>query len=534
MNTASCRPKNREAARMANRTPRAPGPTDLTEAAADTPQMTQREVLRSIAGVLASFFAAMLAATIVAIALPTIMDKLGGSQTDFNWVLSTTLLANAATTPIWGKMADLFNKKKMLQAGILVFILGSFLAGMAWSIPVLLAARVIQGIGMGGLTAMGMAVIGTVIAPRERGRYSGYFGAVMAVSTAAGPLLGGFIVDSPLGWRWCFFFGIPISVLSMILIHKTLHLSHQKRKVRIDWGGALLLTVAVSTLLIWVSYVGKDEFFAFNSWQTYTMLGGVAVLTAALLLVESRAVEPIIPLKIITTRTTSLAILASVAIGVGMFGSGAFIGQYFQIAREATPTAAGLMTLPMIAGNYFGSVFSGQMITRFGRWKIYLVIGSLLNVAGLGLLGFMHHDTEYWILAIGMFLNGVGMGFMLQNLVLAVQNTVKVTDIGAASSSVAFFRSVGGSAGVAFLGAMLATQVASLVSEGLAKLGVDTSKGGSGDSLNLSGMPPAVRGVVESAYGEATGLVFLVSAAVAAIAFICILFIKEVPLRKTI
>ncbi|WP_461635113.1 MFS transporter, partial [Glutamicibacter soli] len=176
---------------MANRTPRAPGPTDLTEAAADTPQMTQREVLRSIAGVLASFFAAMLAATIVAIALPTIMDKLGGSQTDFNWVLSTTLLANAATTPIWGKMADLFNKKKMLQAGILVFILGSFLAGMAWSIPVLLAARVIQGIGMGGLTAMGMAVIGTVIAPRERGRYSGYFGAVMAVSTAAGPLLGG-------------------------------------------------------------------------------------------------------------------------------------------------------------------------------------------------------------------------------------------------------------------------------------------------------------------------------------------------------
>ncbi|PRB76579.1 MFS transporter [Arthrobacter sp. MYb214] len=509
-------------------------PTDLTEAAADQPQMNQREVLKSIAGVLASFFAAMLAATIVSIALPTIMDVLGGSQTDFNWVLSTTLLANAATTPIWGKMADLFDKKKLLQAGILVFVLGSLLAGLAWSIPVLLFARVIQGIGMGGLTAMGMAVIGTVIPPRERGRYSGYFGAVMAVSTAAGPLLGGFIVDSPLGWRWCFFFGIPISLLSMLLIHRTLHLKHLKRPVHIDWVGAVLLTTAVSILLIWVSYVGKADYFGWNSWQTYTMVSMFLLLVAALLLVESRVREPIIPLKIICTRTTSLAILASISIGVGMFGTGAFIGQYFQIAREATPTMAGLMTLPMIAGNYFGSVFSGQMITRFGRWKIYLLIGSVLNIAGLGLLGLMRQDTEYWLLACGMFLNGVGMGFMLQNLVLSVQNTVKVTDIGAASSSVAFFRSVGGSAGVAVLGALLSRNVVDLITESLAAKGQLSSAPATGDSLNLSGMPDALRQVVESAYGEATGIVFIVSAAVAVVAFFCVLLIKEVPLRKTI
>ena len=507
----------------------------VQQSRSDLPVMSYRETLRSIAGVLASFFAAMLASTIVSIALPTMMDSLGGSQTDFNWVLTTALLANAATTPIWGKMADLFDKKKLLQAGILVFVAGSLLAGFAASIPVLLSARVIQGIGMGGLTAMGMAVIGTVIPPRERGKYSGYFGSVMAVATAAGPLLGGLIVDSPLGWRWTFFLGIPISLLSMVLIHKTLHIVHVKRRVYIDWGGAVLLTTSVSLLLIWVSYVGKPEYFAWHSWQTYAMVGGAVLLAGILLWVESTVPEPVIPLKIIATRTTSLAILASIAIGVGMFGTGAFIGQYFQIAREATPTMAGLMTLPLIAGNFAGSVFSGQMITRFGYWKIYLVLGSVLNVAGLALLGFMHHDTEYWLLGLGMFLNGLGMGFMLQNLVLSVQNTVKVTDIGSASSSVAFFRSVGGSAGVAVLGAMLSNRVADLVDSGLAKLGSGAGSGmAAGDSLNLSAMPGPVRLVVEAAYGEATGIVFLVAAAVAVVAVVCVLFIKEVPLRRTI
>ncbi|MDR4533809.1 MFS transporter [Glutamicibacter sp. PS] len=509
-------------------------PVDRTERAADKAQMNQREVLRSIAGVLASFFAAMLATTIVSIALPTIMDELGGSQTDFNWVLTTTLLANAATTPIWGKLADLFDKKKLLQGGILLFVLGSVLAGFAMNIPMLLSARVIQGIGMGGLTAMGMAVIGTVIAPRERGRYSGYFGAVMAVSTATGPLLGGLLVDSPLGWRWCFFFGVPISLFSIWLIHRTLQLKHLKRKVHIDWLGAFLLTVAVSVLLIWVSYVGKPTAFGWNSWQTYTMVFGALFLAVFFVLVERRAIEPIIPLNIIVTRTTALAIVASIAIGVGMFGSGAFIGQYFQIAREASPTLAGLMTLPMIVGNFTGSVTSGQLISRFGRWKVFLVIGSVTNVLGLGLLGSMDADTAYPLLAVGMFLNGVGMGFMLQNLVLAVQNTVKVTDIGAASSSVAFFRSVGGSAGVAVLGAMLSDRVTDLVAAGLNRQGVGGMPVGGGDSLNLSAMPEPVRLIVENAYGQATGTVFMASAAVAAVAILCVLLIKEVPLRQSV
>ncbi|MET0979144.1 MAG: MFS transporter [Paeniglutamicibacter terrestris] len=515
-----------------------PESTEVRERTADKPQMSQKEVLRSITGVLASFFAAMLASTIVSIALPTIMDALDGTQTDFNWVITAALLANAATTPIWGKLADLFDKKKLLQVGIVIFVAGSLLAGFAINIPMLMSARVIQGIGMGGLTAMGMAVIGTVIPPRERGRYSGYFGGVMAAATAGGPLLGGLIVDSPLGWRWTFFIGVPIAIISMVMIHKTLHIAHIARKVYIDWAGAILVTISVSTLLIWVSYVGKEGYFEGNSWQTYLMVGGSLALIALLIWVEGRVPEPVIPLRIIATRTTALAIIASISIGVAMFGTGAFLGQYFQVAREATPTIAGVMTLPMIAGNLFGSVFSGQLISRLGRWKIFLVIGAILNVGALVLLGTMAHDTNYWILATGMFFNGVGMGFMMQNLVLAVQNTVKVTDIGTASSSVAFFRSVGGAAGVAVLGAMLSDKVSRLLTEALVSahlISPDGSAGAAGGaSLNLSSMPPAVRSMYETAFGDATGVVFMTSAAVAFVALICILFIKEVPLRRTI
>ncbi|MFB0835411.1 MFS transporter [Arthrobacter halodurans] len=501
--------------------------------------MTQKEVLRALVGVLASFFAAMLAATVVSIALPTIMAELGGTQTDFAWVITAALLANAASTPIWGKMADLFDKKLLTQVGILIFVAGSLLAGFAQNIPMLMSARVVQGLGMGGLTAMGMAVIGSIIPPRERGRYSGYFGAVMAVATAGGPLLGGFIVDTPLGWRWTFWIGIPLALVSMVLIHKTLHLVHVPRRVYIDWAGATLVTASVSTLLIWVSFVGKPGHFAWGSWQTLAMVGASLLMVAALLFVESRVPEPVIPLKIIVQRTPALAIVASIAIGVGMFGSGAFLGQYFQLSAGATPTEAGLFTLPMILGNLVGSVLSGQLISRFGRWKVFLVVGSLLNIGGLGLLGTMDQATPYWILALGMLLNGLGMGMMLQNLVLAVQNTVKVTQIGTASSSVAFFRSIGGAAGVAVLGSVLSDRVGALTLDGLAAAhlvspdGAGSPVGGS-SSMDFSALPANMQSIVQGAYGEATAAIFLISAAVAVLAFLCVVCIKEVPLRRSV
>ncbi|GER24321.1 MFS transporter [Zafaria cholistanensis] len=504
---------------------------------ADGPAPGSPHVMKQLIGVLASFFAAMLSVTVVSIALPTIMADLGGSQTDFAWVITAALLANAASTPIWGKLADLFPKKPLTQIGISIFVAGSLAAGFAPNVPTLLGARVIQGVGMGGLTALGMAVIGSLIAPRDRGRYSGYFGGVMAAATAGGPLLGGLIVDSPLGWRWTFWFGIPIALAAMLLIHRTLRVPHLPRKVHIDWAGAVLVTTSVSVLLIWASFVGKPGHFAWASWQTGAMVGGALVLIAVLLVVESRVPEPVLPLKIIVQRTPALAILASVSVGVTMFASGAFLGQYFQISREASPTLAGVLTLPMIAGNLAGSVVSGQLISRYGRWKGFLVGGALLNVLSLSLLGTMSHETPYWILALGMLGNGIAMGMLMQNLVLAVQNTVEARNIGTASSAVAFFRSIGGASGVAVLGAVLAERVGTLTLDGMVAAHLVSPNGSAAatvSSMDVGALPASVRMIVEGAYGDGTAAVFLLSAAVAVVAFACILFIKEVPLRRSL
>lgn len=508
------------------------------EAAANDPQepMSQAQILRALTGVLASFFAAMVSITIISIALPRIMEELGGDQTAFSWMITATLLANAASTPIWGKLADLYNKKVLLQTSIIIFVAGSVMAGLSSNIPILLSARVIQGLGIGGLMALGMAVIGSLIPPRERGKYSGYFGAVMAVSNAGGPLLGGLLVDSPLGWRSSFWAGVPVCIIAMILIQRTLHVKHVRRPVSIDWLGASLVTVIVSLLLIWASYVGKAGYFDWASIETLWMVGGSIILIFVLLFVEKRAADPVIPLRIITKRTPALAIMASIGIGIGMFGSGAFLGQYFQVAKEATPTMAGILTLPMIAGNLIGSVASGQLISRYGRWKPYLVGGAILNVLALSLLGTMNFNTPYWVLAVGMFANGLGMGMMLQNLVLAVQNGVNVSEIGTASSSVAFFRTVGGAAGVAVLGSALSSQVQSLTFDGLRSAGIISPDGGgspvSGASLDLRSLPEPVRVIVEQAFGDATSVVFIIAAAAALFALICVLFIKEVPLRR--
>ena len=344
-----------------------PAPSDVpqgasraSQTAAEPAAMTHRQIMEALTGLLAAFFTAILSSTIVANALPTIMSELKGTQTDFAWVITAALLANAATTPIWGKLADLFNKKVLVQLSIVIFVAGSVMAGLSETIPLLLTARVIQGIAMGGLTALAQAIIGSMIPPRDRGKYSGYMGGVMAVGTAGGPLLGGFIVDSPLGWRWTFFVCVPLAVVALILLQVTLKIPHVKRPAKIDWLGSILLTSGVSLLLIWVSFAGNPDYYDWWSWQTVAMVGGGIVLLGLLVLVESKVPQPIIPLKIISERTTALAILASVAVGVGMFGSSTFLGQYFQVARGATPTEAGLLTLPMIAGNLIGSVVSGH------------------------------------------------------------------------------------------------------------------------------------------------------------------------------
>ncbi len=495
--------------------------------------MTHRQIMEALTGLLAAFFTAIISSTIVANALPTIMSELNGTQTDFAWVITAALLANAATTPIWGKLADLFNKKLLVQLSIVIFVAGSVMAGLSETIPLLLTARVIQGVAMGGLTALAMAIIGSIIPPRDRGKYSGYMGAVMAVGTAGGPLLGGFIVDSPLGWRWTFFVCVPLAVIALILLQVTLKLPHVRRPAKIDWLGSILLTSGVSLLLIWVSFAGNPDYYDWWSWQSVAMVGGGVVLLALLVLVESKVPQPIIPLKIISQRTTALAILASIAVGVGMFGSSAFLGQYFQVARGASPTEAGLLTLPMIAGNLIGSVVSGQLISRTGKWKRYLVAGAILLISGLGLTGTIDHTTELWQTGVYTAVLGIGLGLLMQNLVLAVQNTVRASDIGTASASVAFFRSVGGAIGVSVLGAIMANRVKELATEGLAAAGIPVS-GGTGASMDLKDMPEPVREIMRAAYGDATAQIFMVSAIIGLVALVAILFIKEEPLRRTV
>ena len=518
---------------MAKPSTQAPGAGQASASGAAAP-MTHRQIMEALTGLLAAFFTAILSSTIVANALPTIMSELHGTQTDFAWVITAALLANAATTPIWGKLADLFDKKFLVQLSIIIFVAGSVMAGLSETIPLLLTARVIQGVAMGGLTALAQAIIGSMIPPRDRGKYSGYMGAVMAVGTAGGPLLGGFIVDSPLGWRWTFFVCVPLAVVALILLQITLKIQHIKRPAKIDWLGSILLTSGVSLLLIWVSFAGDPEYYDWVSWQSALMVGGGVVLLALLVFVEGKVQQPIIPLKIISERTTALAILASVSVGIAMFGSSTFLGQYFQVARGATPTEAGLLTLPMIAGNLIGSVASGILISRFGKWKRFLIAGSVLLIGGLAFAGTMDHTTELWLVAIYTAVFGLGLGMLMQNLVLAVQNTVRATDIGTASASVAFFRSVGGAIGVSVLGAIMSNHVKDLAAEGLAAAGIPVQGDSSGASLDLADMPAPIADIMRAAYGDATAQIFLISAVISVVALIAVLLIKERPLRRTV
>ncbi|MET0863910.1 MAG: MFS transporter [Nakamurella sp.] len=503
-----------------------PGTADL--------DMTHRQILEALSGLLLGLFVAILSSTIVSNALPTIVNDLKGSQSGYTWVVTATLLATTASTPIWGKLSDLYSKKLLVQLSLIIFVLSSAVAGLSQSMGMLIAARVVQGLGAGGLTALTQVCLAAMIPPRERGRYSGYLGATLAVATVAGPLIGGVIVDTSwLGWRWCFYVGVPFAVAAIILLQKTLHLPTFRRdNVRIDWLGATLITGSVSLLLIWVSLAGTE--FDWWSWQTITMVVGAIVIAAGALYVESKAAEPIIPLKLFKVRSISLAVVASLFVGVGMFGATVFLSQYFQISRGDTPTQAGLSTMPLILGLFVSSLISGQIITRTGKWKRFLVGGGVLITLGFAAMSTLRMDTPYWLLACYMAVIGIGLGMTMQNLVLSVQNAVPITELGVASSTVAFFRSLGGAVGVAALGAVLGEQVTSHIASGLAAIGIPAgATGGSSQIPDLKTLPAPIALIVQQSYGIAAGDIFLVATPITLLALIAVLFIKEVPLRTT-
>jgi EmrB/QacA subfamily drug resistance transporter len=491
--------------------------------------MTHREVLEALSGLMLGMLVAILSSTVVSTSLPRIISDLGGGQSSFTWVVTATLLAMTVTTPIWGKLADLFDRKLLVQSSLAIFTVGSMLAGLSQSTGWLIACRVLQGVGAGGLTALVQVVMSDLISPRERGRYMGYLGAVMAVGTVGGPLVGGLLTDS-VGWRWNFFVGVPVALAALVVLQRTLHLpARPQRKVHIDVPGAVLLSGGVALLLIWVSLAGQQ--FDWLSTQTALMVPGSLVLIAAAILVERRAPEPLIPLTLFRDRTVVLAVLGSVAVGVAMFGTSVFLSQYLQIARGESPTASGLLTLPMVIGTMLAATLVGRVIARTGLYKRWMLLGSVLLTIGLVLMGTIDESTSFVELGAFMAVLGAGVGMMMQNLVLVVQNAVAVTVTGAATALVAFFRSLAGATGVAALGAVLASRTSSEIADGLAAHGIDPAAAASGGALpRISELPPAVQGVVEHAYGVGVAEIFLVAAPFGLLALLAVALLRERPL----
>lgn len=512
-----------------------------TTAPAPAPAMSHKEVLQALSGLLMGMFVSILAGTVVSTSLPKIISDLNGNQTAFTWVVTSTLLATTVSTPIWGKLADLFDRKLLIQLALGVFVIGSALAGFSQDTSTLITFRALQGLGAGGLTALSQIIMADIISPRERGRYMGLFGAVMAVGTIGGPLAGGLITDS-FGWRWNFFVALPIAVVAIILLQRTLHLQPKEiTKPRIDYLGAVLISGGVAMLLIWVSLAGSQ--FEWLSLTTLWMVGSGVLMLIAAVITELRASDPIIPLTLFRNRTFTLAVIASLAVGVAMFGTSVFLGQYMQLARGATPTESGLLTLPMIVGLLLSSTIAGNLITKYGAWKRYMVAGAILLAAGLALMGTVHYNTSYVLVALFMLILGSGVGMVMQNLVLVVQNTVSAQQLGVASSSVAFFRSLGGASGVAVLGALLAervqdhiTQNQAALQQAIMSLGAEGQKVAatlsSGTIPAVSALPDGVRQIIESAYGDSIASLFLTAAPLALVSLLAIVFLPNVPLSS--
>ncbi|NEA38673.1 MFS transporter [Streptomyces sp. SID11385] len=499
--------------------------------------MDHKHVLRALSGLLLVLFVAMISSTVVSVALPQIIGNLGGTQSQYTWVVTATLLASTASTPIWGKLADLFNKKLLLQIAIGIFFVASLGAGFAQNTATLIGFRAVQGLGMGALQVLVQVILAAMISPKERGRYNGYLGAVMAVATVGGPLLGGAITDVDwLGWRWCFFIALPFTVVASAILARTLHLEDIRRPdTKVDYWGASLIAAGVSLLLLWVTFV--DNEFAWISWQTGAMLAGTVVLLGAAVVVESKVSQPVIPLHVIKRRDPALAIIASLAVGMAMFGGAVFLGQYFQIGRGKSPTQAGLLTIPLMAGVLLASTIAGRLVSKTGKVKPFILVGTVVLAGGFFGLATIDAHTSLVVVGVWMFLVGTGVGMSMQNLVLVLQNTVPLHELGAASGAITFFRSLGGTIGVSVLGAVLANSVSGKIADGLKKLGIDGAAGAAGGgsgTLDVKGMPAPVQEVVRGAYGDATGHIFLIAAFIALVGIIAAAFLTPATLRDSV
>jgi EmrB/QacA subfamily drug resistance transporter len=470
--------------------------------------------------------------TIVATALPTIVSDLRGAE-HLSWVVTAYLLASTTVTPLWGKLGDQYGRKHLFLLSIAIFLVGSALCGLSQNMTELIAFRAVQGVGGGGLMTLSMAIVGDVVPPRERGRYQGFFGAVFGVSSVLGPLLGGFFVDN-LSWRWVFYVNLPLGVVALAVVAAVLHGREGRERHRIDYAGIALLAAATVCLVLVATWGGNQY-----AWGSPVILGLLGVAVAAGVgwyLAERRAAEPVLPLRLFGIRVFVTCAAVGFVVGFAMFGALTYLPLYLQVVRGVSPTMSGVHLLPMVAGMLFSSILSGQLITKIGRYKLYPVVGTALTAFALWLLSGLDRTTSTATLNLYLLLLGLGLGLVMQVIVIAAQNAASYRDLGAATSGVTFFRSIGGSFGVAVFGSIFASrlenEIARIVRGGGLPAGFDAGAVGQDPAL-IGRLPPALRMEFLDAYSTAIQQVFLWAVPVAAVGFALALTLREVPLRGT-